>query len=132
MSEIENKICPECGITYCSKNKCYNQTRDGLPLQSVAHTLGPWMYQQMDCQTDKHTFNSEVVSVDGTTVVSIVKKPDARLIAASPELLEACIVLSDAVDDVVQGGLLSDLMPAYKKASLAISKAITDRKAAPQ
>ncbi len=62
----------------------------------IGHAPGPWTARRMACQTDSHTFNSEVVSVDGECVASLLRKVDAKLIAAAPELLAACEAFIDA------------------------------------
>ena len=65
------------------------------------HTPGPWTARRMACQTDSHTFNSEVVTSEGgECVASLLRKADASLIAAAPELLAACeaFVESDCQD----------------------------------
>jgi hypothetical protein len=54
------------------------------------HTPGPWTARRMACQTDSHTYNSEVVTTGGECVASLLRKADAQLIAAASELLEAC------------------------------------------
>jgi hypothetical protein len=54
------------------------------------HTPGPWTAKRMPCQLDTHTYNSEVIAADGTEVATILKEPDARLMAAAPDLLAAC------------------------------------------
>jgi hypothetical protein len=55
------------------------------------HTPGPWTARRMACQTDSHTYNSEVVTSEGgECVASLLRKADAQLIAAASELLAAC------------------------------------------
>jgi hypothetical protein len=63
------------------------------------HTPGPWTARRMACQTDSHTFNSEAVTTGGECVASLLRKADAQLIAAAPELLAACEVLVEAMHD---------------------------------
>jgi hypothetical protein len=54
----------------------------------------------MACQTDSHTFNSKVVTSEGgECVASLLRKADAQLIAAAPELLAACESLVEAMHD---------------------------------
>jgi hypothetical protein len=48
-----------------------------------------------------------------------MKAEDARLIAAAPDLLEACMALSDTI----KTGGMEELKMAYKLASAAIAKA---------
>lgn len=52
-------------------------------------TPGPWHARRMKCQTEKHTYNSEVIAADGSEVTTILKEQDARLIAAAPDMLQA-------------------------------------------
>jgi hypothetical protein len=52
-----------------------------------------WTAIRMDCQSDRHTFNSEVLDESGETIAGLLKPQDARLIAATPDLVRACIAL---------------------------------------
>jgi len=47
-----------------------------------------------------------------------------QLKTASPDLLAACVTVSDAIDDYMQGGQKTVLIDAYKHVSEAISKAV--------
>lgn len=55
-------------------------------MEKETHSPGPWTASQW--QDDSFTYNSEVIDRDGSRVVGIVRKADAELIAAAPELLE--------------------------------------------
>jgi len=75
----------------------------------------------MACQTDSHTFNSEVVTSEGgECVASLLRKADAQLIASAPELLEACQLFIDAKTE-------SELNYAAVIASAAIAYAKGER-----
>jgi predicted metal-binding protein len=63
------------------------------------HTPGPWIARRMACQSDSHTFNSEVVTTEGECVVSLVRKADSQLIAAAPDMLEALELALIALGD---------------------------------
>jgi len=81
------------------------------------HTPGLWTARRMACQTDSHTFNSEVVASEGgECVASLLRKVDAQLIAAAPELLAACEAFVEA--DCQDGASL-----AFSMAVNAIAKA---------
>ena len=86
----------------------------------IEHTPGPWIANRMSCQTDDHTFNSEVLAVDGECVASLLRKPDSQLIAAAPELLAACEAIVDARSE-------SELNYAAVLASAAIACAKGER-----
>jgi hypothetical protein len=80
------------------------------------HTPGPWTARRMACQTDSHTYNSEAVTTGGECVASLLRKADAQLIAAAPELLAACQAFIDAKTE-------SELNYATVLASAAIAYA---------
>jgi hypothetical protein len=85
------------------------------------HTPGPWTARRMACQTDSHTYNSEVVTSEGgECVASLLRKADAQLIAAAPELLAACQAFIDAKTE-------SELNHAAVIASAAIAYAKGER-----
>jgi hypothetical protein len=84
------------------------------------HTPGPWTARRMACQTDSHTYNSEVVTTGGECVASLLRKADAQLIAAATELLAACEALVDAKTE-------SELNYAAVIASAAIAYAKGER-----
>jgi hypothetical protein len=85
------------------------------------HTPGPWTARRMACQTDSHTYNSEVVTSEGgECVASLLRKADAQLIAAATELLAACEALVDAKTE-------SELNYAAVIASAAIAYAKGER-----
>jgi dihydrofolate reductase len=85
------------------------------------HTPGPWVAKRMPCQTDSHTYNSEVVTAEGgECVASLLRKADAQLIAAAPELLAACQAFIDAKTE-------SELNHAAVIASAAIAYAKGER-----
>jgi len=89
---------------------------------SMNHTPGPWYSGKY---ADRVTLSEES---DGSDSICHVYQPsqrsNARLIAASPELLAACVRVSDAIDDYLQGGHKTVLVDAYKQVSEAISKAV--------
>jgi hypothetical protein len=62
-------------------------------------TPGPWVANRMPCQSDDHVYNSEVANTEGEIVGSLLRKADARLIAAAPELLAACEALVAAMNE---------------------------------
>jgi hypothetical protein len=85
------------------------------------HTPGPWTARRMACQTDSHTYNSEVVTSEGGEYVAgLLRKADAQLIAAASELLEACEALVEAKTE-------SELNHAAVIASAAIAYAKGER-----
>ena len=88
----------------------------------LKHTPGPWYSGKY---IDRVTLSEES---DGSDSICHVYQPsqraNARLIAASPELLAACVRVSDAIDDYLQGGQKTVLIDAYKQVSAAISKAV--------
>jgi hypothetical protein len=84
------------------------------------HTPGPWTARRMACQTDSHTYNSEVVTTGGECVASLLRKADAQLIAAAPELLEALDSLVSACD---LPGDHCEVEQALPRAIAAIKKA---------
>lgn len=49
----------------------------------------PWIARRMKCQTEKHTYNSEVIAADGSEVATILRESDAQLMAAAPDLFQA-------------------------------------------
>lgn len=64
------------------------------------HRPGPWRVVRMACQTENHTYNSEVVAADSNEVASILRERDAILIAAAPDLLQAlehCLTVLEIV-----------------------------------
>ena len=76
-----------------------------------------WSAQQMRCQTDRHTYNSEVVNGAGDTVASLLRSDDAQFIAAGPDLAIACMALvewANHAGDAPQ--MLDDAVELAKKA----------------
>ena len=68
-------------------------------------------------------------SVEDDAVYHVVQKSwlllrEALKQKASPDLLAACVKVSDAIDDYMQGGQKTVLVDAYKQVSEAISKAV--------
>jgi hypothetical protein len=85
------------------------------------HTPGPWTARRMACQTDSHTYNSEVVTSEGGEYVAgLLRKADAQLIAAASELLEALDSLVSACD---LPGDHCEVEQALPRAIAAIKKA---------
>ncbi len=83
-------------------------------MTDTQHTPGPWWFAQMD-----HEGNCVAGAGDRQLSVAI-SRPNARLIAAAPELLEACQTLATLLDtdDWIATGRL-----AVKQARDAIAKA---------
>jgi hypothetical protein len=79
-------------------------------------TQGPWVANRMPCQSDDHVYNSEVANTEGEIVGSLLRKADAQLIAAAPDLLAACEAFVEA--DCQDGASL-----AFSMAVDAIAKA---------
>src|SRR6218665_3967604 len=76
---------------------------------STKHTPGPWVLFEVggdngtrpaQCPVAESTKQSilTVTEEAGTTFAAVLKKEDARLIAAAPELLEACKAQHRAID----------------------------------
>ena len=72
--------------------------------QQVKHTNGPWYLGSG--KEDKHnivtTNGNMIVFLDGRRPVMNENKANARLIAAAPELLEAC---KEALDVMITAGI---------------------------
>jgi len=66
---------------------------DGFRSPRCYPTPGPWHWKRIECQSDDHTFNSEVIGSDGAEVATQLTEGNARCIAAVVELLEACEML---------------------------------------
>ena len=60
----------------------------------MSHDTLMWRAQRLACQTEKHTYNFEVVDNERSIAILLTKK-DAALIAAAPELLAACELARD-------------------------------------
>jgi len=70
-------------------------------MKTNERTPGPWVAKRMPCQSDDHVYNSEVEAIEregkfGAIVASLLRKADAQLIAAAPDLLAACQAFVDA------------------------------------
>lgn len=82
---------------------------------SAQHTPGAWVVSAA-------SFDEETGDVQYTLEgVKLIRKADARLIAAAPELLEALIELRRVADDKM--AFKSELVAACQKADAAIAKA---------
>jgi hypothetical protein len=81
------------------------------------HTPGPWTARRMACQTDSHTYNSEVVTTGGECVAGLLRKADAQLIAAAPELLAACeaFVHAKTESELNHAAVIASAAIAYAK-----------------
>ena len=65
------------------------------------HTQGPWVFEYSnDVGPDDDYFIEffEVSNTDGKILARVEEEPDARLIAAAPELLMALIQMLDAYE----------------------------------
>ena len=93
---------------------------------SVKHTPGPWA---IGLETDE--IKSQIIGLDGSHIAYVECDPiqaNAALIAAAPELLEACKELERCIDIAAKSKYWSHevaqaLIPARDKAATAIAKA---------
>lgn len=98
------------------------------------HTPGPWL-SCWDAPVDDDTAGVEwgIRNADGVNVVAVgvydgvplivLREPDARLIAAAPDLLEALVMVRDADEDCKRDSLPTIPYPARKRIDAAIAKA---------
>jgi hypothetical protein len=87
------------------------------------HTEGPWEWH-----TDDTLVGADAVVIDGIPFID--NEADFRLIAAAPDLLEACrgietvyAELSAALPDTVANGAFDSVTAAVKAARAAVAKA---------
>ena len=82
----------------------------------MKHTPGPWA---IGLETDENDGHGQIISPEGEHIASVSMYPivaNARLLAAAPELLEACKAMLAADDEL-------DYPVVVKQARAAIAKA---------
>lgn len=105
----------------------------------TAHTAGPWTSRKQYANRWRieHTVEGCIplsIAIVATTICEVgaarpgLSEANARLIAAAPELLQACKALSDAVcmHGPCEQNNCSDCVRAYKAAQAAIAKAVSN------
>jgi hypothetical protein len=92
------------------------------PMKTNERTPGPWVAKRMPCQSDDHVYNSEVEAIEcdgkfGAIVASLLRKADAQLIAAAPELLAACeaFVHAKTESELNHAAVIASAAIAYAK-----------------
>jgi len=86
---------------------------------SASHTPGPWTIEPFDGSDKEITIREPAVWVDYDDVNHQEQAANARLIVASPELLEVCELIIGSVripDDDVSQEVLRRLRLAVRKA----------------
>ena len=87
--------------------------------QEAAHTPAPWHFKKLAMHDGGHVVMFTAQNGQRTHRLDCAgefKEADARLIAAAPELLEACRLVEQAQRD-------GDYMTAFRAVSAAIAKA---------
>ena len=91
---------------------------EGLKLQ---HTPGPWKLAVYDRGMGRKSYG--VLNADDSLLIESMLFEDAALIAAAPELLEACKWYEMACSDISQGQSKGYFEKAMRLGRLAIHKA---------
>lgn len=86
---------------------------------TAQHTQGPWLISEE--QGDNYVISSASNELEICTVWEDPNKADARLIAAAPDLLEACIYLAEGIEACGLTGVYLD------QARAAIAKATGEK-----
>lgn len=94
----------------------------------MSHTPGPWFIndKSVDCQKDKISIETKVMGDDyfiAQVDSSISQEANARLIAAAPELLEACKAFIEYDEGSYEDGV--GMMIRYEHARRMINVAIS-------
>jgi hypothetical protein len=96
---------------------------------SPAHTPGPWILSESDSAASSFG----IADANGSSIASVgdgrhdgapeESAANARLIAAAPDLLDACMTLAEVASDSVELGDWPELIKAIEQADAAIAKA---------
>lgn len=79
-------------------------SKENATLPQAEHTIGPWHIGQRQTRTEISGFSLiRPERADFAPLAYVASEADARLIAAAPELLEACKAAVPLLDDYVQG-----------------------------
>ena len=92
------------------------------------HTPGPWEpYQKLTRLKTWTIFDGkdgfQICSLSNSEIDETQDEPNARLIAAAPELLEACKLLLVEKNTPVDQGTMLTFGPAFNAATKAVAKA---------
>ena len=90
-----------------------------------AHTPGPWWVSDTNWATG-YRIQAVVSAVDGDDIAQVTNVPDARLIAAAPELLEALEHIASV--DLRGSDALEHLVTLARGIQIAARKAVQKAK----
>ena len=100
-------------------------------MTDTKHTPGPWVWDEYYTGLDGANGQSVLIYIDyegmsihGKTVAQ--SEANARLIAAAPELLEACIGLLQVQDGIPMTGLEATRKAVNARAAIAKAKGKTE------